>query len=292
MKSTFVHLTLRRWAEISKTPIFYGAFVAFVTVGGFWGPFRDIGYTTLASRLFLSVQLNLILWFVGLGIATPLRVLLQMWGVPVRFSVVFACGFALVAIIPVAIGFFAITDGQDFSLSHMVEHSIVLVMLVSLAAYALVRKSDSLSRYAEGDTVDDGETVPVAQTNKTPRDPIQCPLQDRVPKDKQGVLYAMVAQDHYVEIITDKGSSLVLMRLADAVKIASDSVPASGPKFGIQIHRSAWISAFGVAALEKQGRRLFVKLQDGRKLPVSRSSESSLRKFLASNAVLDGNLPH
>jgi len=39
----------------------------------------------------------------------------------------------------------------------------------------------------------------------------------RVPPRQRGQLLALIVEDHYVDIVTDKGKTLVLMRLADAI---------------------------------------------------------------------------
>lgn len=77
-------------------------------------------------------------------------------------------------------------------------------------------------------------------------------------------------QDHYVEIRTDKGGALVLMRLADAIA-ETEGVA------GLQIHRSHWIAIGQVAQSVRLGGRLMLKMKDGTMLPVSRSYIEEVR---------------
>nr|WP_255553731.1 LytTR family DNA-binding domain-containing protein [Maritimibacter sp. DP1N21-5] len=86
----------------------------------------------------------------------------------------------------------------------------------------------------------------------------------RVPIDKRGRLYALSVQDHYVEVITDKGSELVLLRLADAMGEV-------GTTPGLQVHRSHWVATGAVAAAKRDGAKAVLTLQDGRDIPVSRT---------------------
>jgi DNA-binding LytR/AlgR family response regulator len=57
------------------------------------------------------------------------------------------------------------------------------------------------------------------------------PILNRVPVQRRGRLIALSVSDHYVEVLTDGGRSLVLMRLSDAIA-------ETGPVKGLQIHRS------------------------------------------------------
>jgi DNA-binding LytR/AlgR family response regulator len=101
--------------------------------------------------------------------------------------------------------------------------------------------------------------------------PDRPPLLDRVPVDKRGTLIRLEVQDHYVLVVTTRGSVLVLMRLADAITEAGA---------GQQIHRSHWVSDAGVETISRQGGKnpkLLVQTIDGKQLPVSRSQMPEVR---------------
>lgn len=95
-------------------------------------------------------------------------------------------------------------------------------------------------------------------------------LMKRLPIELRGQLSHLSMQDHYVEVVTDRGSKLVLMRLADAISEVA-TVP------GIHIHRSHWVALAAVARTRRDGDRLFVEMKDGTVLPISRSSASAAR---------------
>jgi len=86
----------------------------------------------------------------------------------------------------------------------------------------------------------------------------------RLPIEKRGLLISLSVSDHYVEVVTDKGAELVLMRLADAIKETEDSK-------GMQVHRSHWIAFDSVALAKRTGDRAILTMSDGRDIPVSRS---------------------
>ncbi len=268
---SLVQLTLRRWGEIATSPRFYLYVLGFILIGALFGPYGTFDQLTLLERLNVSLQLNVICWFIGVVIAVPVRLVLMRLGSPLVPAIILSCLAATVVVIPSLVYALKIHLDVTFSQTQYIEHTILVTILVVLIALAMLG-SRRLQRDApiDGEANENSESYSFVAT--TPRDPDKCPLQQKLPKEKRGVLYAMVAQDHYVEMITDKGSELVLMRLSDAAGQAN-------PKYGIRIHRSAWISVFGVAELAKRGRQSVVKLRNGRELPVSRSSESNLRAF-------------
>jgi len=90
----------------------------------------------------------------------------------------------------------------------------------------------------------------------------------------------MVAQDHYIDVLTNKGNELVLMRLSDAADLCSD-------EDSLRIHRSAWVSRPGIDKVEKRGRNTKVILINGTVLPVSRSMEQKLSEFMSVSPLYD-----
>ncbi|MEO1224125.1 MAG: LytTR family DNA-binding domain-containing protein [Pseudomonadota bacterium] len=96
------------------------------------------------------------------------------------------------------------------------------------------------------------------------------PLLGRLPLAKRGRLIRLSAQDHYTEVVTDAGSELVLMRLADAIAEAA-------PTEGLRIHRSHWVANWAVTCSHRRAGRVFVTLKDGGEVPVSRSQINAAR---------------
>jgi DNA-binding LytR/AlgR family response regulator len=90
-------------------------------------------------------------------------------------------------------------------------------------------------------------------------------------KLKGATLLAVEAEDHYLRLHTDKGSDLILMRLADAI----------GELEGIEgarTHRSWWVAKAGIVEAARGDGRATLTLKDGTKVPVSRSYAAGLRE--------------
>ena len=68
---------------------------------------------------------------------------------------------------------------------------------------------------------------------------------------------------HYVNVVTTKGSCLILMRLADAVAALGDT--------GIQVHRSYWVANRHIVGVRRLDGRMMLRLTGGREVPVSRT---------------------
>jgi hypothetical protein len=91
---------------------------------------------------------------------------------------------------------------------------------------------------------------------------IQTAFHKRLTADLGRDIISLSMQDHYVEVTTTQGKDMLLIRFADALNEIS-ALP------GQRIHRSHWVAAAHLTALDKDGPRHVATLSDGRKLPVS-----------------------
>lgn len=82
--------------------------------------------------------------------------------------------------------------------------------------------------------------------------------------DLPGAVMRISADNHYLMIQTTQGRGRVMMRFRDAL-------PDLEAEQGLRIHRSHWVAAGAVSHLVTEGRRHFVVLVDGARLPVSQS---------------------
>ena len=78
------------------------------------------------------------------------------------------------------------------------------------------------------------------------------------------------AADHYLEIWTAGGISLVRGRMRDALRRVSRTA-------GIQPHRSWWVAITEIDRIERRGRDWFLMMKDGDRLPVARGRAASVR---------------
>ena len=115
---------------------------------------------------------------------------------------------------------------------------------------------------ADKTTCEETETTQANRASDAPA------LLERLPFDKRAPLISISVQDHYVEITTEKGSELILMRLSDAIKEAGD---------GHQVHRSHWVARAGIAKIARKGATAMITTKDGRDIPVSRTYVPKLK---------------
>jgi hypothetical protein len=85
-------------------------------------------------------------------------------------------------------------------------------------------------------------------------------------------LYSVSAEEHYVRIHTSSGDALIYKRFADAVKELD-------VMNGIRIHRSHWVSPYAISSVIRDGKTMYIKLQDGERLPVSRPYQAMVRSL-------------
>ena len=94
-------------------------------------------------------------------------------------------------------------------------------------------------------------------------------LPDRLGTD----LIYIKSEDHYLEVHTTVGSSLVKMRFSAAVAELGER--------GIQVHRSYWVATSHVTRSVRSGKRTVLRLTGDHKLPVSVTHLPAVRAILA-----------
>ncbi|MFN3845539.1 MAG: LytTR family DNA-binding domain-containing protein [Paracoccaceae bacterium] len=108
-------------------------------------------------------------------------------------------------------------------------------------------------------------------------DPLQPPLVAqprlirRLPETVQGPLIAIKVRDHYIDVITERGSASLLMRLSDASE-ETDGVD------GARVHRSYWIAWPAVKGLERVDGKFRLVMIDGSRVPVSRTYRDAVEE--------------
>jgi len=88
---------------------------------------------------------------------------------------------------------------------------------------------------------------------------------DRLPpKFRTAGIHAVSAEDHYLRVHTSAGETMILMRLADAIRELAGID-------GLQVHRSWWVARQGLADATRTDGKLLLKLKSGAEAPVSRT---------------------
>jgi hypothetical protein len=131
----------------------------------------------------------------------------------------------------------------------------------AVAAAESVVTSDAMSRQSPESVV----TESVTRAGSTP------PLLERLPERLGQHVIALQAEDHCVRVHTDRGSTLVLARLSDAIAELG-AVP------GMRVHRSYWVRKGAVKRVAVNGKGWLLKLSNGLDVPVSQSYKALVRK--------------
>lgn len=85
-----------------------------------------------------------------------------------------------------------------------------------------------------------------------------------------GPVLALRAEDHYVRVIGEAGSLLLLMRLGDAIAEMDGAA-------GLRVHRSWWVAQAAMIRLEPRGRGAVLHLVNGESAQVSRDNLARAR---------------
>lgn len=74
----------------------------------------------------------------------------------------------------------------------------------------------------------------------------------------------LAGRNHVVEVVTDRGTETLRLRLSDAID-------EMAPVEGLCTHRSHWVTRAAIAGHVRQSGKLFVTLENGDHVPVSRT---------------------
>ena len=247
LRRTAWELKIWRWRE--QVTAFGIALAIFSTLGPF-GTFN------------LPLGERLVYWFLALaaGWASMIGALtlvlrhpdLDEWPGVARAALA-----VVISVVPIAWAVQAIEgwlrpERATISMLHFSFNIVVVCGLIAAVMY--VRVNQRIGR--------------MPQTDSSP-----APFLDRLPVELGKELISLSMQDHYVEVTTTKGKTLILMSLVDAME-------ETGNFGGVRIHRSHWIATEAFRGLVRRNNRLFAKLKDGRELPVSRTYAATVRGLL------------
>jgi hypothetical protein len=250
--------TMRELQRLIGTPRFWAAMAGAALLLGLIGPFGTYDGLRLPARLAYWAATAVATYLVGYGVV----VLLQRLHLGERMPGPLAFGlYGAVAGVPVTLVVWGINvatfeGGDTIPLLPLGAYTVAISAVVS-ALVALFSREFEKAR-----------AQPAASASEAPKRP---KILDRLPAPQRGRLSHMTMQDHYVELRTDRGGGLVLMRFADAI------AEAEGVE-GLQIHRSHWVALDMVAETVRLGGRPMVRMKDGTLLPVSRGFLEAARK--------------
>ncbi len=93
-----------------------------------------------------------------------------------------------------------------------------------------------------------------------------------LPPEVRGRILLLRAQDHYVDVTTDKGKHMLRMKFSEALDRVSELE-------GIQTHRSCWIAKEQIAQVRTSGTQTIATLKSGEEIPVSASRLLAVKRW-------------
>lgn len=268
MKEGPLQFTKRQLQRFFFAPRFWAVIVAVGFVLGVAGPFGTFQSLQLLPRLAYWLTVAVLTFFAGMS--TIFFVESLFWP-DRRLGIAGDLLSGLVAGVPVTAVVTAINSqlfGDHFSWRQY-GYCTAIAMAVSLVGHLIAGRDRPRDEAPSGAATREGGTVSADLPEKAGNP--QAPLMARLPRHLRGRLCYMSMQDHYVDVHTDRGSTLVLMRLADAIAEA-------GATDGLRIHRSHWVALDAVAGTQRTDGRLLIRMSDGALLPVSRSFAAAVRQ--------------
>ncbi len=232
--------------------------VVLLSVGGPFGTFQNFN---LGQRVAYWAAMVGVSYLVGQGAATFFIEILrpqitQKWPRLIVAGLLTSLPVTVVVLLVNGIAY------QHMDVSESLNIWLYVTIITLAVVFTLVTLQDVMS-----------EKAPTATTAPVPADAPPAPgpaptakqpaILERVPLPQRGRLLALSVEDHYVDIITDKGKALVLLRLADAMR-------ETNPVPGLQIHRSHWVARDAVVRTHRTAGKVTLELSNGLMLPVSR----------------------
>ena len=95
-----------------------------------------------------------------------------------------------------------------------------------------------------------------------------------LPEDKKGRLILLKSELHYLQVVTENGSCLILYNLGDAI----EQLPR---ELGVSVHRSYWVARHAVQQRVRHGRQGELHLHSGHRVPISRNRLQSVAQDFA-----------
>jgi hypothetical protein len=222
---------------------------------GFAGPFGTMLVLPLVQRVVYWTAIALLTYFVGVSSS---RIVRELFGLDLPQAWQRVLLYGALTSLPITltvIGINIITFGPDWQ---QAIDPVTLWVNATVGAVGIAAVAEIISASVRSVPSDPPPAV------ASPPSPTAPALLERLPLPVRGRLWALVVSDHYVEVWTERGTHLVLMRLSDAIKETSGEP-------GLQIHRSHWVALGAVKRTLKSDGKPMVELPDGRRLPISRS---------------------
>lgn len=244
-----------------STRLIRGALIAF----GLGVLFAWFGvYQTSAFPLPERIAYWTILMGVGIASSSVTNPLVTVRWLPKAHPLVQVAAIAALISVPITLGLGLIEFSVDGIIAPLDWWGLQYLYVIALSA-VMTALAWVVEKWASGALTPARVAAPaaVASTGTT--------FAERLPvKFRSGLVYAVSAEDHYLRVHTSAGETMILMRLADAVReLASVE--------GLQTHRSWWVAKQGLADASKGDGKVTLKLKSGAEAPVSRTYQKAVK---------------
>ena len=175
---------------------------------------------------------------------------------------------SLIISIPITVGLVVIEAAEDGTFAQpswwwtQYFYVVIISGLLTTGGWAIDRLNTA--RAATAPAAVSAETAPASV-------PVPAAFADRLPaKFRAADIHAVSAEDHYLRVHTSAGETMILMRLADAIR-------ELGALEGMQTHRSWWVARQGLAETARGDGKVTLKLKSGAEAPVSRTYQKAVK---------------
>ncbi len=211
---------------------------------------------------------------IGFGVSTGVRVWGRLGAHPVLEGalIAFAIALPLTLIVSAASGIF-FGNAIPSALGLLVMFGLVFMisgMITALNYVVNQRAATQVSGSVATTPTDEIMRTPEPQASAAHARPPPRLLDRLPPPHRAGPVLALEAEDHYLRVHTPAGSTLILMRLSDAI------AELDGAN-GAQTHRSWWIARTAIDRIERGDGRATLYLPGTVAVPVSRTYYRNLR---------------
>lgn len=265
-------LSTQRWVEwrLNSPGVIWAVVTSTIAFAGPFGTYTSLPF--LSRVVFWGVPL-----FVLTAVAFAARALLaDRFGIgdfPRRaFLTAVAVGLASA---PVCRGMYALYGLRAFAPLHI--ELVVFFFLTALGTGALLR---SLTGQDDDPEPIDAATLDQMPIHREPAEVAQPRLMQRLPDGMRGPLLHVSVRNHYVDVITDKGKTEILMRLSDAIA-------ETAPQEGAQVHRSHWVAWSAIQSYHRESQRQYFVLTNGTIIPVSRTYRDFVEQRFSGTQIAD-----
>lgn len=263
--------TKREMQRLLVSRPFWLATVAAALLLGLTGPFGTYHALSLPLRLAYWALVGVATYLAGYGLVSLLA---NLHGRGRTRHPLFWAAYGAIAGLPVALIVWALNTALfGRAAAPALPELTGLTMAVSAIVSVVVALSErqigaaaakQLSSQQPASVENQDVATPPAENGRADLTRQRPKILDRLPPEQRGRLSHMSMQDHYVDVRTDLGGVLVLMRFSDAI------AETAGVD-GLQIHRSHWIARAMAEGPARINGKPAVRMLDGSVLPVSRS---------------------